>query len=233
MTTPKNSTDSQNHYAHTENNTSSTQPDEPDPSVYDFINLYNVRAPFLTERFIKKVKDGNSKALAELKKHKLPPTLMDLRLEFAKCLDANVPDEFIFVMKDRMLYSMEELKRLVPEWSSIAEKALIESDPVLADKLMTPVQWNAKSAFEVTFVSAQNELRHIRKHKPSVDNSDHYIKWVIIPLEKAIEQVVAVKPPGNSLIGYGDRISLDEAMIIAKKLNEEFHKVLARNKSGL
>jgi hypothetical protein len=122
---------------------------------------------------------------------------------------------------------MQELKQLVPEWSSIAEKALIESDPALADKLMSREQWNARSAFEVTFASAMNELREIKKMKQAPASFAHYLKWTINPLEKAIEHVKSVNTPGNSLIGYGNRISLSEAIATAEKLKEEFQKVLA------
>lgn len=153
---------------------------------------------------------------------------MDLREEFAKCLKANVSDDHRFSMHDGRSYTAHELKRLVPEWAAIAEKALMESDPALADKLMSPAQWNAKCAFEVTFANAVNEIRDIRKAKELRGSFDHYKKWMISPLHKAMEQVKAVNPPGNSLIGYGDRITLAEAMAMAGNLEKEFQKVLAK-----
>jgi hypothetical protein len=91
---------------------------------------------------------------------------------------------------------------------------------------MSAVQWNAKAAFEVTFVSAVNDLRNIKKARQTDGSYDHYKKWIIHPLQKAMEQVKAVNPPGNSLIGYGDRIPLSEAMTIAENLPDEFRKVL-------
>ena len=129
-------------------------------------------------------------------------------------------------MKDGKVYSMQEMKRLVPEWAIMAVNALMESDPAMADRLMSSAQWNARSAFEVAYVSAMNELRDIRKNKKATGNLDHYMKWIINPLESAIEQVKAVNPPGNSLIGYGSRISLQDAMATAETLQREFRKVL-------
>ena len=230
MTTQKNTLNSQHRHDHAEKK--STIPDkETDVAVNNFVRLYDARVSFFTDSFIKRVKEGNRKALVELQRYALPPTQMDLRLEFAACLKTNIPDDHLFQMKDGKRYSMQDLKRLVPEWASIAEKALMESDPALADKLMSPAQWNAKSAFEVTFVSAMNELKDIKKTKLASASLAHYIKWTITPLEKAIEQVKAVDPPANSLIGYGERISLNEAMAIAETLREEFQKELT-DKAG-
>jgi hypothetical protein len=227
MSTPKNTLNSQHHHAEHENPSPIAQDTEVDRTVNYFAGVYNARATFFSDTFIKKVKDGNRKALSALQQHSLPPTQMDLRQEFARCTKENIADEQKFQMADGKNYSMADLKRLVPEWASIAEKALMESDPALADKLMSPAQWNAKSAFEVTFVSAVNELRDIKKTKLVVASLNHYIKWTINPLQTAIEQVKAVNPPGNALIGYGtNRISLAEAMKIAANLKEEFLALL-------
>jgi hypothetical protein len=108
----------------------------------------------------------------------------------------------------------------------MAEKALMASDPKLADKLMSPAQWNAKSAFEVTFTSAMNEVKEIKKTKLVSGSLGHYTKWVITPLKKAMEQVNALNPPANALIGYGERISLADAMKIAEGLPDELHKLV-------
>lgn len=224
MTTPKNALNSLSDHAQHDQNLSLTEHDE---TVKNFIGLYNARADFFADSFIKKLKEGNRKALAELQRYPLPPTQMDLRQELAKCVKANISDEHPFPMNDGKRYTMQDLKRLVPEWCGVAEKALIDSDPALADKLMSAAQWNAKSAFEVTFVSAMNELKDLKKTKEAVATFDHYLKWIITPLEKAIEQVKAVNPPGNSLVGYGSRISLAQAMVIAGGLKGEFQKLLA------
>jgi hypothetical protein len=223
MSAEKNTLNSQNFHE----KKSSNQHDEVDIAVNNFVRLYDARAKFFNDAFIKKVKDGNRKALSELIQYTFPPTQMDLRQEFGKCLKANVPDRHSFAMKDGKRYTMHELKQLVPEWSSLAEKALMASDPALADKLMSLGQWNAKSAFEVTFVNAMNELREVKKARQVKGGLDHYRKWIINPLHKAIEQVKAVNPPGNSLIGYGDRIPLVEALAIARNLEKEFQKALA------
>lgn len=228
MTTQKNSTDSSIHHAHPEQ-PPADDPDEHDGVVSNFIALYDARATFFDDAFVKKVKEGNRKALAELLRHRLPPTQMDLRQEFAKCLQANISDAHIFSMKDGKRYTMGDLKRLVPEWASLAEKALMASDPALADKLMSPVQWNAKCAFEVTFANAMNELNDLKKTRKGASLA-HYLKWTIDPLEKAIEHVKNVEPPGNSLIGYGNRISLSQGMAMAKNLRDEFHKAVAQKK---
>jgi hypothetical protein len=211
---------------HGENQFASAPQDEVDLAVNNFIRLYDARAAFFTDTFVKKVKEGNRKALAELQQQALPPTPMDLRQEFSKCLKANVSDAHTFSMKQGRHYTMKELKQLVPEWSSIAEMALIKSDPVLADKLMSPVQWNAKSAFEVIFASAMTELKSIKKTRLTNGSFDHHTKWILAPLKQAMEHVKTVNPPGNALIGYGDKISLDEAMLIAKGLEDEFRKVV-------
>jgi hypothetical protein len=230
MTTQKNTLNSSRHHAQQEDNASPTEKPLADDKIEEvannFIKFFNTRAAFFADVFIKKVKEGNRKALAELTRHALPPTQMDLRLEFIKCLSANISDDYTFSMKDGKRYTMKALKLLVPEWSSVAEKALMESDPALADKLMSPAQWNAKSAFEVTFVTAMNELRDIKKTKNASASFEHYSKWVIAPLEKALEHLKAVNPPGNSLIGYGNRISLSQAMVIAAGLPDEFRKLL-------
>jgi hypothetical protein len=232
MSTQKPLKSRNSHAHHEEKSSSAQQPAQPlannesDITINNFIRFYDARATFFTDAFIKKLREGNRKALAELQQYSLQPTQMDLRQEFAKCLKANLPDEYLFPTKDGRRYTMLELKRLVPEWSLIAEKALMASDPALADKLMSPAQWNAKAAFEVTFVSAVNELKDLKKARQAGGNHDHYMKWIITPLLKAIEQVKAVDPPGNALIGYGDRISLREAMTIAANLHDEFQKVL-------
>jgi hypothetical protein len=229
MTTPKNTLNSERHHAHAENHLSITQHNEVHPAVTHFVNIYNFRATFFSDAFIKKVKDGNRKALTELQRHALPPTQMDLRQEFAKCLNEKIADDYSFQMADSKVYTLLDLKRLVQQWATIAEQALMESDPALADKLMTPAQWNAKSAFEVTFVSAMNELKDIKKTKLVAASVNHYVKWTITPLQTAIEQVKAVNPPGNALIGYGtNRISLSEAMKIAVNLHQEFRTLLEK-----
>jgi hypothetical protein len=225
MSKEKNSLNSQNHHAHSDGKSSK----QTDKSVAHFIKVYDGRAAFFSDSFIKKVKDGNRKALAELQKFSFPLTQMDLRSDFAHCIKANVPDDHLFAMKDGKHFTMSELKRLVQEWSSIAEQALMESDPALADKLMSPLQWNAKAAFEVTFTSAMNELKDIRKTK-QVGSTDHYMKWIITPLNKAIEHAKEVKPPGNALIGYGDRISFSEALAIAETIPAEFDKLMEKKK---
>jgi hypothetical protein len=222
MATQKDTLNSLNHQPNQEAPPSSQN--ERDITVNNFTRFYDARATFFTDTFIKKVKEGNRKALAELQRHPLPPTRMDLRDEFAKCLKANISDEYAFITIDGKLHTMRKLKQLVPEWASIAEKALMESDPALADKLMSAVQWNAKSAFEVTFVSAMNELKDLKKIKEANGSLGHYMKWIISPLKKAMEQVKNVNPPGNSLIGYGNRISLDEAMDIAENLPDDFER---------
>jgi hypothetical protein len=224
MSIEKNSLNSQNRYVHSESK-SSDHLNQIDKSVNHFIKVYEARTDFFADAFIKKVKNRNRKALAELQRFSIPPTPMDLRLDFAHCIKSKISNEHPFMMKDGTRYTMAELKRLVPEWASIAEQALIESDPALADKLMTPLQWNAKAAFEVTFTSAMNELKDIKKTK-QLASADHYLKWIIIPLKKAVEHAKEVKPPGNSLIGYGDRISFAGAIIIAETIPAEFDKLM-------
>lgn len=228
MSTEKNSLNSKNHHVHTESK-SSSQTSQIDKAVNHFIKVYNARASFLTEGFIKKVKEGNRKALAELQRFPLPPTQMDLRGDFDFCLKANVSADHLFLMRDGVEFTMSALRRLVPEWATIAEQALIESDPVLADKLMTRLQWDAKAAFEVTFTSAMNELKDIRKTK-QIASHDHYTKWILNPLKKAVEHAKEVNPPGNSLIGYGDRISLKEALAIAETIPGEFERIVKGKK---
>jgi hypothetical protein len=117
----------------------------------------------------------------------------------------------------------------VPEWAMIAERALIKSDPALADKLMSPVEWNAKSAFEVIYFTATNELKNMKKTNQVSGTMSHYTKWILNPLKEAISNVKSVKPPENCLIGYGNKIALEEAMEIAESLESEFQKVLERN----
>jgi hypothetical protein len=204
----------------------STQSAPVHKSVQDFIDVHHARNQFFDDSFIAKIKERNRKALAELLRYPLPPTKMDLRKEFAECQKANLPDDYTVPLKDGKAYTMADLKRLVPEWSALAERALMESDPALADKLMSREQWNAKSAFEVTFVNATNELKNLKKIKDLPVGMDHYLKWAIEPLKKSIEEVKAVNPPGNALIGYGDRVPLAEALRTAENLENEFIKVL-------
>jgi hypothetical protein len=211
----------------TDHHTPSTQPTEIERAAQKFIGAYNPKCHFFEESFLKKIKQGNRKALSELERDPLPPAQMDLRKELADCVKVNVPDDYLFTMNDGATYRMKELNQLVPEWYSTARNALIASDPAWADKLMTPAQWNAKSAFEVTFINAINELNQIKKSKHSAPaTQEHYTRWTINPLKKAIEEVNVVKTPGNALVGYGDRISLSEALKMAEKLENEFHKAL-------
>jgi hypothetical protein len=226
MTTSGNSLNAEREHAHDEKKLPSSQDTEIEIAVNSFIKLYNTRAKFFADTFIKKVREGNRKALSELQRHALPPSVMDLRQEFAKCLKAHVPDTHKFQMADGKVYTKQDLKKLVSEWSSVAENALMQSDPALADKLMSPAQWNAKSAFEVAFVTAMNELKDIRKTRQVSGTADYYTKWIINPLKKATEQVRAVNPPSNSLIGYGDRIPLAEAMEEVERLQSEFLRIL-------
>ena len=224
MSTEKNSVNSQNHHVHSK--TASTHHANQVLKAADhFTKIYNNRAAFFTDEFMKKVKKSDRKALMELQRFPMPPTQMDLRGDFAYCVQAKTPDDYVFTMKDGQRYTMAELIKLVPQWAMLAEAVLIASDPALADKLMTPLQWNAKAAFEVTFASAMNELKDIRKTK-QMASADHYIKWIINPLKKAIDHAKEVNPPGNSLIGYGDRIPLKEALAIAETLPGEFDKLL-------
>ena len=210
----------------TDHHVRSTPQSHTEKPVLNFINVYNSRATFFDDSFIKKVKEGNRKALAALQRHPLPPTQMDLRKQFAECVNANIPDDRVFSMSDGKAFTMQELKQHVPLWALVAETALMESDPALADKLMSPVQWNAKSAFEVTFANAMNELKDLKKMKTPAATFDHYHKWVITPLKKAIAEVKSVAPPRNTLVGYGDRIRLWEAVSTAENLEAEFRKVL-------
>jgi hypothetical protein len=231
MSTERKTLDSVSNHVHREDHPSSSHFNTVHESVNDFIKTYGARAAFFTDAFIKKLKDGNRKALAELQRHPFPPTQMDLRNAFAKCLDAHIPEGYNFAMKDGKHYTMRELKRLVPEWAAIADQALMASDPALADKLMTPAQWNAKSAFEVTFVNAMNELNNLKKSKQAPGTFDHYMKWIINPLKQAMEQVKVLDPPGNALIGYGNRIPLVDAMSFAENLQELFQKTLSKKGS--
>lgn len=224
MSSEKNSLDSQNHHVHSKAALSHYSSQGTQAADY-FIKIYNDRANFFSDEFIKKVKKSDRKALKELQRFPMPPTQMDLRTDLNYCVQAKISDDYIFKMNDGKQYTMIQLKKLVPEWASLAETVLMASDPALADKLMTPVQWNAKAAFEVTFTSAMNELKDIRKTK-QMANADHYMKWIISPLKKAIDHAKAVNPPGNSLVGYGDRIPLKEALSIAETLPGEFDKLL-------
>jgi hypothetical protein len=219
MVTEKNFANSQNHYVQ-----SHTQNSESENAIANFVSIYDARAAFFSDAFIKKVKDKNRKALAELLRHPLPPTMMDLRQPFMHVLRVNVSDDQQFKMSDGKAYSFKELKHLIPEWAMLAEKALMESDPALADKLMSPIQWNAKSAFEVTFTTAMNELKEIKKTKV-ISPLEHYTKWTINPLKRAIEQVKVARPPENALIGYGNKIPLREAVVIAETVESEFKKI--------
>jgi hypothetical protein len=220
MVTEKNFSNSQNNYGHT----NSAETEETKIAVQSFVDTYNARSVFFADAFIKKVREKNRKALAELLRHPLPPTMMDLRQPFMQVLRVPLADEQPFRMNDGKNYSLKDLKILVPQWCLTAEKALMESDPALADKLMSPIQWNAKSAFEVTFTTAMNELKEIKKTKV-VSSFEHYTKWTISPLKRAIEQVKAARPPENALIGYGDKIPLREATVIAETLENEFKKI--------
>ena len=201
--------------------------------VENFVTLYNLRSDFFSDAFVKKVKSSDRKALAELKKHAMPPTRMDLRTEFAKCIQANVPEETVFSLKDGRQYTMQQLKVLVPEWAVAAETALINSDPEMADKLMSLMQWNAKSAFEVTYTTAVNDLSDLKKVNDQNKGAtlEHYTKWTLNPLKRAIEEVKSLKVPLNALIGYGSkRYPISETLPKAEKIEAEFQKVFSERK---
>jgi hypothetical protein len=229
MTTlKKESLDSQDRHARSEEHLTSAQAIDREVSANHLVNTYDSRAAFFTESFVKKVKEGNRKILAELVRQAVPPTPMDLRSQLAKCIQCGLPDHYVFSMKDGKTYTMAELKQLIPAWAAIAETALIESDPALADKLMSPTQWNARSAFEVAFVNASNALKEIKKLKQDNASFDHYLKWVITPLKQALEEAKSINPPGNTLIGYGTKISLREAIKVAEGMEQEFRKTLSK-----
>jgi len=209
-------------------NSAFAQVSEIDIASQKFIDTYNARATFFSDAFVKKIQKRDRRALAELTKHALPPTQMDLRAQLNKCLEAGMMDDHTLTMNDGKIYAIQQLKLLVPNWAVLAEKALMESDAALADRLMSSVHWNAKSAFEVTFVTAVNELKEIRKSKQSPSPFEHYLTWITNPLEKAIEHVKEVNPPANALVGYGKRISLKDAIKEAESLKEAFRKALAK-----
>lgn len=191
------------------------------------LSALEMRAVFLSDDFVKKVENGNRKALAALQRYPMPPTQMDLRNELARCVRANVPANVRFEIKTKV-YLFSELKLLVPQWAMVAERALIQSDPALADKLMSQLQWNAKSAFEVIFFTAVNELKNMRKNNQLNGTLSHYTKWILNPLRDAIAQVKQVAPPTNCLIGYGDKIPLADAMKTAEGLEAEFKKTIEK-----
>lgn len=220
MVTDRNFSNSQNSYSQT----SSTDSNDMELAIQNFIETYNSRSAFFADSFIKKVQEKNKKALAELLRHPLPPTMMDLRQPFMHLLRLPIADDQQLKMGDGKIYTYKDLKNLVPQWCLIAEKALMESDPALADKLMSPIQWNAKSAFEVTFTTAMNELKEIKKTKV-ISTFEHYTKWTLTPLKRAMEQIIVARPPDNALIGYGSKISLREALEIAGTLENEFRKI--------
>jgi hypothetical protein len=226
MTTPNPNQNSRDYYAQTEAKIPLAQ--SAIDAIENFTKVYDARASFFIDGFVRKVKEGNRKALGELSKHAMPPTQMDLRSELAKCIHACVPDDHVFFLKDGKQYTMKELKLLVPEWCSIAEKALMESDPAMADRLMSSAQWNAKTAFEVAFGTAMNEMKNIKLTKNVTGDFDHYVKWVLAPLTHAITHIRSVNPPGNCLIGYGDRVSLKQALVVAEGLPGEFQKMVAK-----
>lgn len=197
-----------------------------DRSVSNFISLWNARSHFFSDAFIRKLLVGNKKALLELQQSSIQPTPMDLRDALQMCVKAGVPDDENFMMNDGHIFTMRGLKERVPGWATIALNALMASDPALADKLMSPAQWNAKSAFEVIYTTAVNELKNIKKTKQVAGPLSHYTKWILTPLADAIKQVKNVNPPGNALIGYGDRVALAAALRIAEGLESEFKKVM-------
>ncbi|HEY0651842.1 MAG TPA: hypothetical protein VGD65_01900 [Chryseosolibacter sp.] len=222
MVTEKNLNNSQTHYVHT---STSTDSKVVDLAVHEFLNVYKARAGFFADPFLKKVKDKSRKALAELLRYPLPPTMMDLRQPFMQVLRLPIAEDYVFAMADGKRYTFAQLKVLVPQWALMAEQSLMESDPALADKLMSPIQWNAKSAFEVTFTTAMNEIKTIKKTKVA-SSLEHYTKWILSPLNKAIEQIKLARPPENALIGYGDKIPLREAIVIAESIEGEFKKLI-------
>jgi hypothetical protein len=193
------------------------------------VDRYNERSEFFTDDFIAKVRSGNRKALAKLTQFKMPPTPMDLREQLAKCISVNVPPSYEFIMNDGRKFTKLQLKELVPQWAHVAEVALMRSDPQLADKLMSLKQWNAKSAFEVIFASAINDLKSLRIADPNAKMSlEHYVKWTIKPLNEAIGHVKSLDVPGNALIGYGNKIPMSEALTRAEKIEREFYKLFGK-----
>jgi hypothetical protein len=223
MTTQKNSSDSRNSHVRAKLNLEKS-------AVDVFVKKYNSNTIFFTDAFIRKIRNGNRRALAELKNSELPPTLMDLRAELAACVKEHVADDHVLQMNDSKRYTIAELKRLVPEWAALAETALMESDPALADKLMTREQWNAKSAFEVTFLTALNEVNTIKELKGGTD-FEYYRKWVIAPLKLAMEQIKRLTPPGNALIGHSGNMPLAKAMKLAENMEAQFEELLQGKKS--
>ena len=200
--------------------------DNASAAVNELIAAFNSRAKYFADSFIKKIKEGNKKALAELAQGAIPPTLMDLRPFVNKCISTGVHEAYVVVLNDGKQFALRDLSMRVTEWALTAEKALMESDPMLADKLMSIVQWNAKTAFEVTFTSAMNELTELKKKKQRTGDFEHYRKWIIAPLLQSVAEIKKIQPPSNALIGYGKRIPLSQALIMAEALESEFRKLL-------
>jgi hypothetical protein len=155
MTSQKSESTSLRNSHVTSGNAGPTLTNEAQKAIVEFTTVWNARQAFFAETFIEKLRDGSKRALAELQKHSLSPTHMDLRDHLGKCIKANVPDDYVFTMASGATFSLVSLKKLVPSWASLATNALIASDPALADKLMTQVQWNAKPLHKVDSQSSE------------------------------------------------------------------------------
>lgn len=196
------------------------------PSAVNLTRAYNERMTFFADSFIRKLKEGNRKALGELLKYPVQPNHMDLRRELAACTKEGLPFDYVFSLADGRVCQFVNLSSLINEWAVIAEKALIESDPALADKLMSREQWNAKAAFEVAYLTAVNELEELKKTKTSTVNVAHYKKWTIDPLKRAMDSVKALNTPGNAPIGYVIKTPLTKALMNAETVMNEFGKLM-------
>jgi hypothetical protein len=192
----------------------------------DFMYMYNAHSDLFSDTFIKQVQSGDADALSQLEElgELRIPTPMDLRKGFQKCLDAKIPDGFVFDFENGKKYTMGQLKTLVPKWASIGEAAVAKANPSLADELMPEKQRGAKTSFSNAYLNAMSDLEDLKQGNTKGDLV-YYQRYSIDPLKKALASAKASGLPSTAMI---DTNSEPVTFAVASKKAETFEADLKK-----
>lgn len=199
-----------------------------DQAQYDGIagNLISAmkgRGDFFNDAFVKKLRAGDSWALQQLEEYGKfrIPTRMDLKSELQNCINAGIPDSYVFNLDNGKKLTMAQLKIMVPQWASEGEAAVYKADPSLMASSLSEDQRKAKILFENAFVGAMNDMRSVQRNENVADWA-HYQKWTVTPLKSALVEAQRVQLPPNLLIGVNSPISFSEAAKKAETFEKDF-----------
>lgn len=178
-----------------------------------FIERYNNNAQLFTDEHLKGLEAGDEAALDKMtfNGNFLFPTLMDLRSEFQKCLDANISDNFVFQFDGGKKYTMAQLKVLVPKWATTGEKAVLKADPELAEQQLPVEVRTAITLFKNAYSELGTSLENLKNGNTNTNNEWAYYEKEISEANAALAKVKRVNAPLTTNIGYQKPITIAEA----------------------